>query len=626
MATDPSDDTGKKKKRGASVLVWVLLAVMAGSLGSFGVTNFNGSGIQRIGTVGDEDVTVDDFAAELRQQLADVSQQFGQQITLSQAQAFGLALDQKALQATLNRTAMNGEASRIGISVGDTVVAAQLAGIQAFQGIAGSFEADTYKLALQQNNLTARDFEAGIRKDSARTILQNAVVAGLAAPQTVTDTIYAWAAEQRSFSWLALTEADLPTPLPPPTEADLTAHYDANIATFTRPEAKRITYVALLPETLAPSLPVDDAAVQALYDSRADQYLIPEKRLVERLVYPTEADATAAKARLDAGETFETLVADRGLALEDIDLGDVSQADLGDAGAAVFALTEPGVTGPLTSPLGPALFRMNAILAAQNTPFDEVKGTLTSEVQTAAAVKAIGDRLEEIDDLLAGGMSLEDLAKDQGLTLATTDYAPGADDNDTITDFAKFRAAADPLVAGDFPEAVILDDGGLVALRLDEVLPPTPRPFDTVKDQVTAAVRAAALTKALSDHALTIKTAVEGGAALGAYGITSFVGKATRDSTLDGAPTATMTTVFSLKPGAVAVVQEPGFTALIQMNAVTPAPATGDEATALRDAIADNSRRAMAQDIFQLFTGALTTEAGISLDQTAINAVIAQFN
>jgi peptidyl-prolyl cis-trans isomerase D len=626
MAIPPSDDSPKPKKRGTSVLVWVLLAVMAGSLGSFGVTNFSGSSIQRIGTVGDEDVRVTDFAAELRQQLTEISQQFGQQITLSQAQAIGLALDQQALQATLNRAALSGEAARIGISVGDPVVAAQLAGIQAFQGVAGTFDTETYKFALQQNNLTAREFEDGIRKDAARTILQNAVVAGIVAPQVVTDSIYAWAAEARSFSWLSLTEADLPAPLPAPTEAELQAHYDSNIASYTRPEAKRITYIALLPETLAPTLPVDEAAVKALYDARSDQYLIPEKRLVERLVYPTEAEAAAAKARLDAGESFETLVAERGLALEDIDLGDVSQADLGEAGAAVFALTEPGVTGPLMSTLGPALFRMNAILAAQETPFDTVKADLTREVQTAEAVKAIGDRLEEIDDLLAGGETLENLAREEGLTLATTDYAPGADDNDPITDFAKFRAAADALAEGDFPEAILLDDGSLAALRLDETLPPTPRPFDTVKDQVTEAVRAEMLAKALADHAQTIKAAVEGGASLGAYGITSVVARMTRDGSLPGAPASAVTKVFALTPGEVALVEEPGFTALVQLTGIIPAEAEGEDAAALRDAIDANSRRGIAQDLFQLYTEALTSEAGVSLDQTAINAVLAQFN
>ena len=626
MATTPTDDAPKPKKRGASVLVWVLLAVLIGSLGSFGVTDFSGSGVQRIGKVGDQDVTVDDFARELRQRLGEISQQFGQQISLSQAMAFGIGLDQQALQTVLNRSAMDGEAVRVGISVGDTVIAAQLAGIQSFQGVAGSFDPDTYRLALQQNNLTAGEFEAGIRSDSARQILQNAVISGVVGPETVTRTIYAWAAEERSFSWLSLTEADLPQPLPAPTEADLRAHYDANIATYTRPEAKRISYVALLPETLAPEMLVDEAEVRKLYDSRADQYLIPEKRLVERLVYPTEADAAAARTRLDTGTSFETLVADRGLALVDIDLGDVSKVELGAAGAAVFALTEPGIVGPLISSLGPALFRMNAVLAAQETAFDAVKAELATELKTVAAVKAIADRLEAIDDLLAEGIALEDLAKDEGMTLATLDYAAGADDNDPIAAYAKFRAAADPLVEGDFPEAFILDDGGLVAMRLDAILPPTPRPFDLVRDQVTAALNDEALTKALNSHAMTIKTAVAGGAALGAYGITAFVGKASRDTPLSGAPASAMTSVFALNPGEVALVEAPGFTGLLQLNAVMAAPMAGDDAEAMRDAIRDNASKAMAQDVLTMFTDALTAEAGITLDQTAIAAVLAQFN
>jgi hypothetical protein len=140
----------------------------------------------------------------------------------------------------------------------------------------------------------------------------------------LTDTLFAFAGEKRGFSLLQLSEADLTTPVAEPTDADLQTFYDANIARFTKPEAKRITYIALLPETLAPDMEVDETALQALYDSRLDEFMIPEKRLVERLVYPTDAEAQAARARLDAGEaTFDQLVADRGLALDDVDLGDV---------------------------------------------------------------------------------------------------------------------------------------------------------------------------------------------------------------------------------------------------------------------------------------------------------------
>jgi hypothetical protein len=307
--------------------------------------------------------------------------------------------------------------------------------------------------------------------------VQGAVVGGFAAPAPVTETLWSYVGEQRSFTLLALTEADLPAPLPAATDADLLAYYTTNIAAYTRAEAKRISYAALLPDALAPDQTIPDADLQAAYDERIAEYVIPERRLVERLVYPDAAAAAAAKARIDAGEPFEALVSDRGLSLTDIDLGDVTQADLGTAGDAVFALAGPGVVGPFDTDLGPALFRMNAILAAQNTTFDQARPALLAELQGKAARRSISDRVEAIDDALAGGATLEDLVRDEGMALGVTDYVTGDPENDAITAYRAFAAAADVLAPGDFPEAILLDDGGVIALRLDATIPPAPIPL-----------------------------------------------------------------------------------------------------------------------------------------------------
>ena len=138
------------------------------------------------------------------------------------------------------------------------------------------------------------------------------------------------------------------------------------------------------------------------------------------------------------------------------------------AGDAVFALKDPGVVGPFPSSIGPALFRMNAVLAAQETTFEQAKPDLALEQQLESARKAISGKVEAVDDALAGGATLADVAKEQGLTLATTDYAPGADDNDPITAYKGFRDTAATMAEGDFPEAIVLDDGGLVAMELDQ--------------------------------------------------------------------------------------------------------------------------------------------------------------
>ena len=623
MATEPQTTPRKTHGLATQIGAWVLVGMLVLGLGGFGVTNFGGS-VTSIGKVGTRTIDANDYAQAVQQEAAAMSQQVGTQLTPQQAVAFGL--DKQALQGLITRTALDSEADRIGLSVGDKRVAAEITNMPAFQGTAGGFDRETYRFALERSNLSEAAFEDTMRRDLARSVLQGAVAGGFTAPAPLTDTLYAYVGERRGFSLLRLTEADLPTPLAEPTEEDLTAFYTANTAAmFTRPEAKKITYVALLPDSIAKDQLVDDAALRKLYDSRLSEFVVPERRLVERLIYPTEAEAAAAKARLDAGTPFETLVQERGLALSDIDLGDVSQADLQDAGPAVFALTEPGVVGPLESDLGPALYRMNAILAAQNTSFDDAKAALATEAQTEAARKTISDKLEAIDDLLASGAALSDLQSEMGMTLGTIDYVPGAEAPDAIAAYPAFRAAADAVAAGDFPQAVTLDDGGIVAMQLDAVLPPAPIPFADARDDVLAKWRADALTRALSARAIEAKAAVEGGASLGAYGIVETTPQIARSGTIADAPADVLTAVFAMKPNDLRVIETPAFVAIVRLDSVTPAAATGDDAAALKGALAGQIEQALSADAFTAFTNALTAEAGISLDQSAINAVNAQF-
>lgn len=619
--TAQTDDETPKKRRGASVMAWILMAMLIGGLGGFGVTNFGGS-MTSIGAVGDEKIDVNDYARAMRNQMNAFSQQIGQPMTFQMAQSFGL--DRQVLQSVIDGAALDNEANRIGLSVGDAAVARKLSEITAFQGVDGKIDKIAYDQVLKQNNLTKAGFEAGIRKDTARQLLQSAVTTGITTPEALSETVTAWAGEERSFSLLALTEASLKTPLLAPDDAALQAYYTAHIADYTRPEAKRISYVVLQPEDLAKDMPLDEAALQKTYNDRLSTYVVPEKRLVERLGFASEADATAAKARIDAGESFEVLVKERNLDLTDVDLGDVSKSQLGAAGDAVFALTAPGVVGPLASNVGPALFRMNAILAKQETTFEQAKPDLAKELQLQEATKAISDKVAAIDDALAGGATLADLAKEQGMTAGSTDYAKGATDNDPITADKAFVAAADKLAEGDYPEAVLLSNGGVIALQMDSTQPPTALPFDKVKDKVIAAARAEALAKALSDEAIRIKAGVEAGAALGSFGSVVKTTNIDRQGQVKDAPASVLTAAFEVQPKDIRVIEDRGYTAVLQLDAITPAAKDGAAITEIRDAVTSNAARSIADDVLQLYTSALTAEAGITLDQAAINAVNAQ--
>ena len=191
------------------------------------------------------------------------------------------------------------------------------------------------------------------------------------------------------------------------------------------------------------------------------------------------ADSAAAMLEV-SGTTFNALVEERGLQLSDVDLGDVSRLELDAAGEAVFAAEVGAVVGPLPSDLGPALFRVNAVLPAQNTSFEEAKPALRQELALTRAVRAVEARAQDLDDQLAGGATLEQLAAETEMSLGTIEWTE--DSSEGIAAYGEFRQSAAALGEGDFPKIEQLEDGGIYAMRLDTALDARPEPFDSARD------------------------------------------------------------------------------------------------------------------------------------------------
>lgn len=608
------------QKKGKSVVVWVLMGLLILGLGGFGVTNFGGT-VRSIATVGDVEVDVNDYARALDREMRNLSQQFGQAVGLEQLQAFGR--DAAIRSALITAAALDNETGRIGISVGDEEVGRQIVGAGQFQGIDGEFDREGYREALRRQGLSEAEFETKLRAETARTILEGAVVGGVAAPAAHVDTLVSWALEERGFTHAELIAADLAEPVPEPTEAQLTDFYEAEIDRYTRPELRRISYAWLSPEAFAAEVELDEESLRAAYEERIAEYVQPERRIVERLVFADQDAADAAKARIDAGDaTFAEIVAERGLDLADIDLGDVTQDDLGEAGAAVFALDGPGIAGPADTPLGPALFRVNAVLDAQEVTFEEARDELAETLTIDRARRLILDQSGAIEDLLAGGATLEDLEAEAGMEFGTIALAP--DTQDGIAAYTAFRQAAMQAEEGDYPELFELEDGGVAALRLDAIDPPAPRPFDEVRDRVARDWKASETQARLVALAEDMQAALDNGETLEGLGlVTTRHAPMTRDAFLPDLPQAALDAVFATAPGDHSVVTEDGVHLLRTDEIVAVAP-DAPEAQTMERELSAQLERAISDDLYSAFAAAMQAQAGISLNNAAIQAVHAQ--
>lgn len=617
-----------KKNNAQTILAWILMAMLIAGLGGFGIDGFLSQRVTAIGTVGGRDIAAQNYGRALQSEMRAMEQQFGQALSFAQAQAFGL--DQQVRAELITQAALENEADRIGISVGDQTVQRTVTGISAFQGPTGRFDMETYRFQLQNIGMTPAEFEESVRRDAARGILQSATAAGIETPENLRAPLLDYYATRHAFDLFTLTEADLTTPLGEPSEAQVQAYYDANIARFTAPEIRAITYVWITPDMLVATVEVDEAQVRALYDERIADYVQPERRLVERLVFGDDASAQAAADRLQAGDvSFDDLVAERNLTLEDVDLGDVSEDQLGAAGAAVFALDEPGaVAGPLPSTLGPALYRMNAILNAQETPYEDARDALRAELAGDRARRAIADQQESFDDLLAGGASVEELAGETPMELGQIDWS--SDSAEGIAAYQEFAAAAAAITADDFPELTALSDGGLFAMRLDGVTPPSPRPLNAVREAAAAGARQEMVDAALMalGQELSADLAAQGSAAFAeARGLApeSFEG-VTRLDRLTQLPETMLTSVMDGAAGTPVLTVADGRALLALIQPTQPADPEDSQTQRLVAAIDEQVGGALAQDVYAYFARALQSEAGITLNQAAIDAVHASFN
>lgn len=603
-------------------LVWVILALLIVGLAGFGATNFGGS-VRAVATVGDEEIDVNEYGRELQQELRALAAQSGRAFSMAEARALGL--DAAVLSRLVNRAALDDETARLGLSVGDETVRDQITQIPAFQGLDGGFDREAYAFTLDNAGLTIAEFEERVRDESARNILQASVVNGIQVPAVYTDTLYAWAREERDITW-ALIDADtLDVPLPEPSEEDLEAFHAENAEDFTLSETKAITYAWLTPDMILDTIAVDEDALREAYDARSDEFNQPERRLVERLVFADDAAAEAARARLDAGETtFADLVAERDLTLADIDMGDVTPDELGAAGEAVFALDEPGVAGPLPSPLGPALYRVNAILAASETSFEDARTELEAELASDRASRVIRDMREDIDDLLAGGATLEEIAEETEMELGRIDWRQDVEDG--IAAYQEFRDAALVAEEGDFPELYELEQGGLFALRVDEVRPPVLQPLTEVRPEVIAGWEQAQTARLAVDRAQEAQQAIEGGAEMAGLDLPLRTARGLmRNGFLEDAPAGMVENVFQMGVDDVRVFEADGGAAIVRLDAVTVPAGDDAETREIKRQFSEAAAQGLAGDALALFSRAIQARAGVSVNQQAINAVHAQF-
>jgi len=506
-----------------SVKSWVakvLLGLLIISFGVWGIGDiFVGTSTRNVAGAGDAEISAQRFARAMQRQQNAIQRERQQVITYANLREAGI--DRAVIAGLVRDAAASAELDARQIAVPTDKVREAIRSNPRFQDGEGGFSTNAYLNVLGQLGYSGQEYEQLIRELLGQQILAGAVSRGTGALPGVAEAIAKWQGEARAISVLALTPDSAPDP-GEPTDADLRTFFEADIERFRVPERRWGRYLRVNPAEIAREMMPTDEETRAEYDARIDAFTTQPNRTVEQIVFKDGVAAADAARRLaDESASWEEIAAEQNIALDNLALGQVTERDVPAASAkAIFALTEPGIAGPVQTLSGHALFKVTAVETGSVKPFEEVKDQLAQALANRRALGAVSKRANEINEIRAGGATMAEIAEKTGLALVG--FA-GLAANGTVATGAVPALAADPrfvtemqaALDGEERNIIELVDGGYALVMIGRIADSHLPELDAVKDDVTGAWALEERLKALEARAtsLVLKAASEGGLA-----------------------------------------------------------------------------------------------------------------
>jgi peptidyl-prolyl cis-trans isomerase D len=500
-------------------IMTVVMGVLIVSFGIWGIADaFKGYGQSKLATIGSTEITTEQFRQLYNDKLQQIGRQFGRPLTSDQARAFGL--DRQVLQQVVAEAALDEDARRKGLGVGDAEVMRQIIADPNFQSPTGGFDAPRFQQLIRSLGFTEQRYIAEQRKVSLRRQIAGTVTTGVEPPKTMIEALSRYQNETRTVDYVKLDAAQAGTIDAPSPEA-LAAYFDERKTQFRAPEYRKIAFLALTPDEMAKWSTVSDDDAKKVFDERKDKLSTPEQRQISQIVFPNAADAAAGRAKLNDTFKFEDLAKERGLSASDIDLGMVAKAGIIDPAVAdaAFSLAPDGISQPITGRFGVTLVKVGKIQAGTTPSYDSVAANLKRDIAIERARTVVSDMHNKIEDERGGGANVVDTAKKLGLNAVTIEAVDRSGRSPDGQPVAGLPTDVD-VVTQAFNSDVGVDNdalqagGGYIWYDVLGVTPARDRTLDEVKAQVETRWREEQITTRLRDKAVEMAKKLEGGAKL----------------------------------------------------------------------------------------------------------------
>lgn len=459
------------------ILFGFLLLAMAG-LALMDVQGMFRNGIKpsTIAKIDGEKLSVMEFDQILRAEM--------QRRNIRREEALQQDLPRQVLAQEISQRLFAKAAADMNLIIDDATVAREIKAMIQPLVKQGMNEKDALQRVLYTFGMSEAQLVASFKTQAATDYLVRAVAGGVTAPKSLLQDMIKLNYEVREGEYIELTAGDAKK-IKNPSDEELKDYYKIVADQFMQPEKRSFSVAVLDKKSMQSETEITKEDVLAYYDEHKDEYGSQEQRMVSQIVVK---DADAAKAVYAEASKSKDLkeaaqnAKDKGaryIKASSYSKDDIA-AELADA---AFSGGADQVLEPVQSPLGWHILYIEKITPAAVTSFDAARAEIEKKLADEKAAEALYNRANEIDDQIAGGRSLSEIAKEYGLKEETYKNITRGQKLSLPEKVVESAFTLNQSEAGQLIETA---DGSFMVAEVSEITPAAQEPLENVKDKVEA--------------------------------------------------------------------------------------------------------------------------------------------
>lgn len=494
---------------------WVaiaILALIAVTFVFFGV-DFSLTGATFAAKVNGEEIPLTEFDRELQAQQAQFAQEYGMELD---EEMRGM-LRRNVIERLVSLEALEQRVEDVGYRVSDRQLRDYIRSISAFQ-VGGQFSVDAYRSMLAAQGFSPASFEAAQRTQLALQELQTGIASSAFMTPTEFRSYIELIRERRRIGYALFSVEDFLDEVEVADEA-VRAYYDANGAQYVSEETVDLEYIEVTQSDIAAQIDITEEELRAYYEDERQRYETAEERRVSHILVQAgddpaaaQAQAQAARERIEAGEDFADVAADvsddAGTASQGGDLGWIGRGVLeGPFEDTLYEMEVGEIAGPVETDFGFHVLRLEDVRAGDVEPFDAVRDELLVEYQNRLAEDLFFERANQLADAAFDAYDeLASVAMQVDLPLQRVEDFPRSGDSSRFPNSAAIvQAAFEPEMLEERINSPLIElsDDHVMVLRVTDHDLPEQLPFEAVEERITDDL-ARERARDLADQAVTV--------------------------------------------------------------------------------------------------------------------------